>query len=63
MALIGSYFLVVVPTFPCPLSSQEIDVVIALRKDDADGRELFYGNAVESGLYESVPRCIIAFIM
>lgn len=46
MALIGSYFLVV-PAFPCPLSSQEIDVGIALRKDEADGRQLFYGSVID----------------
>jgi hypothetical protein len=32
MALIGLYFLVVVPTFPHPLRSQEIDVDNAFAK-------------------------------
>jgi hypothetical protein len=46
MALIGSYFLRV-PAFLCPLRAQEIDVGIALRKDEADGRQLFYGNVID----------------
>jgi hypothetical protein len=35
--LIGSRFLIV-PAFPCPLSSQEFDVDIDIRKDEADGK-------------------------
>jgi hypothetical protein len=38
MALIVSYFLVVVTTFPCPSSSEKIDVGIAIRKDEVDGK-------------------------
>lgn len=34
-------------TFPCPLSSQEIGVGMALRKEEADGRQLFYGNVID----------------
>lgn len=37
MALIGSYFLVV-PTFPRPLSSQEIDVGISIRTEEVESR-------------------------
>jgi hypothetical protein len=36
--LIGSHFLVV-PAFPCPLSSQELDMGIAIRKVEADDRD------------------------
>jgi hypothetical protein len=38
MALIGLYLFAAVPNFTYPLSSQEIDVGIAIRKDEVDGK-------------------------
>jgi hypothetical protein len=68
-ALIGSHFLVV-PAFPCPLSSQEIDVGIVIRKVEAHGKdncstELTHysrNSFVRCGLCETVPSCTIACI-
>jgi hypothetical protein len=74
MALIGLYLFAAVPNFTYPLSSQEIDVGIAIRKDEADGKIIVLGKRNRSsesltiqGILRDVgcvnlPSCTIACI-